>query len=137
MPRLPLLLSCLLAAAGLLATPSARAGTIGLHLASAHMPERHFNNTNPGLYYRSDEGWTAGAYRNSLRRTSDYAGYTWEWGRLAVTGGAVTGYAQSVQPLLVPSVVLLSVQGVSARLAFIPRVEKRIESHVLHLMVEF
>jgi hypothetical protein len=131
-----LLLPCLLAAGGLTATP-ARAGTLGLHLASAHLPQRHFNNTNPGLYYRSDEGWTAGAYRNSLRRTSAYAGYTWGWGRLAVTGGAVTGYADNVQPLLVPSVVLLSVQGVSARVAFIPRVEKRIGSHVLHLMVEF
>ena len=50
---------------------------------------------------------------------------TWTFGRKLALG------------FLVPSVVLLSVQGVSARLAFIPRVEKRIESHVLHLMVEF
>jgi len=29
------------------------------------------------------------------------------------------------------------VQGVTARIAFIPRVEKRIGSHVIHLMLEF
>ncbi|HEX6707896.1 MAG TPA: hypothetical protein VF169_24340 [Albitalea sp.] len=110
---------------------------MGVHLASVHLPQRGFNNTNPGLYYRTDAGWTAGAYRNSLRRTSAYAGLTWDWGRLSLTGGAVSGYSEEVQPLLVPSLRLVTIQGVTARVAFIPRVEKRIESHVLHLTVEF
>ena len=39
--------------------------------------------------------------------------------------------------LLVPSVVLFTLDGVAARVAYIPRVEKRIGSHVLHLMIEY
>jgi hypothetical protein len=124
------------AAALALVSPCAQADTVGLHLASVHVPQRHFNNTNPGLYYRNDAGWTAGGYRNSLRRTSAYAGYTWEYGVLGLTAGAVTGYQHTVQALVVPSLRLFTHDGFSARLAYIPRVEKRIESNVWHLMVE-
>ena len=138
MPRYSLFAALsFVSAACMVAAPPAEAVTVGLHLASVHLPKRDFNNTNPGLYVRTDGGWTAGAYRNSLNRTSAYAGYTMEWGRLAVTGGAVTGYAEKVQPLLVPSMKVATLGGVSARVAFIPRVEKRIESHVLHLSLEF
>jgi hypothetical protein len=133
MARLFLIASLL--AAGVFAPPAA-AGTVGVHLGSIHFPQRDFNNSNPGLYYRSDGGWTVGAYRNSLRRTSAYAGHTWQWDRLALTAGGVTGYADRVQPLLVPSYAFLRTQAFSLRVAFIPRVEKRIESHVLHLMLE-
>lgn len=123
--------------AGLAGAAPAGAGTVGVHLASIHVPQREFNNTNPGLYYRSDDGWTVGTYRNSTRRTSAYAGYTWEWGRLALTAGGMTGYARQVQPMLVPSVTVFTLHGATARVAFVPRVEKRIGSHVFHLMVEF
>ena len=131
-----LLIAAALLAAGAFAAP-ASAGDFGVHLGSVHFPQRDFNNVNPGLYWRSDAGWTAGAYRNSLRRTSAYAGLTWQWGRLALTAGGVTGYADKVQPLLVPSFAFLRTEDFSLRVAFIPRVEKRIESHVLHLMAEF
>ena len=114
----------------------AHADTVGLHVASAHVPQRKFNNVNPGLYFRSDTGWTVGGYRNSLGRTSVYGGYTLEYGLLALTAGAVTGYQDALQPMLVPSLRLFSHEGVSARLAYIPRVEKRIASDVWHLMVE-
>lgn len=124
------------AVALVLLAPAARSETVGLHLASAHVPQRQFNNTNPGVYYRSDAGWTAGGYRNSLRRTSVYAGYTWEYRALALTAGAVTGYQDTLQPMLVPSLRLFTHGGFSARLAYIPRVEKRIESNVWHLMIE-
>ncbi len=117
--------------------PHASAGTIGLHIASQHFPAKRYNNSNPGIYYRTDEGWTAGTYRNSIRRQSVYAGYTWKFGRLDVTTAAVTGYQDTLQPLLVPSLSLFTYKGVTPRLAYIPRVEKKIGSHVLHLMVEF
>jgi len=113
------------------------ADTIGLHIGSHHIPAKTYNNTNPGLYYRTDEGWTIGAYRNSLRKNSVYAGYTWKFGALDVTTAGVTGYFHKVQPLLVPSLSLFTYQGVTPRIAYIPRVEKKIGSHVLHLMVEF
>jgi hypothetical protein len=92
----------------------------------------------PGVYYRTDEGWTVGAYRNSLSKNSVYAGCTWKFfGLLEVTTAGVTGYYDLVQPLLVPSVSLFTYRGVTPRLAYIPQVEKKIGSHVLHLMVEF
>ena len=115
---------------------NAHADTVGLHVVSEHVPQRTFNNVNPGLYYRSDTGWTVGGYRNSLRRTSVYGGYSLGFGPLAVTAGAVTGYQDPVQPMLVPSLRLFTHEGISARLAYIPRVEKRISSNVWHLMVE-
>jgi hypothetical protein len=135
MPRL--LRHVLLALAALAWAPGALADTIGLHIASHHAPAKNYNNSNPGIYYRSDEGWTVGGYRNSLRKTSVYAGYTWKFGVLDVTTAGVTGYFNKVQPLLVPSISLFTYQGITPRIAYIPRVEKKIGSHVLHLMVEY
>lgn len=101
------------------------------------MPAHNFNNFNPGIYYRNDEGWTVGGYYNSLRQTSFYAGYTLQYRALGLTVGGATGYEAPVQPLLVPSLRLFSNEKFSARLAYIPRVEKRIASNVLHLTVEY
>ena len=125
------------AAALALLAPCARADTVGLHLVSVHMPAHEFNNFNPGIYYRNDDGWTAGGYYNSLRKASVYAGYTWQYRALGLTVGGATGYQYALQPLLVPSLRLFNHEGVSARLAYIPRVEKHIESNVLHLTVEY
>lgn len=76
--------------------------TVGLHIASAHFPAREYhNNTNPGIYAIAD-GWTAGVYRNTLRRTSIYAGKQWAWdtayGEPAVTLGVVSGYDKRTVP---------------------------------------
>jgi len=117
--------------------PGAAKATVGLHVGSVHSPSKNFNNFNPGIYYRHDAGWTAGAYHNSLRKLSVYGGYTWERSVFALTVGGATGYGHGVQLLLVPSIRLFTVQGVSARVAYIPRVEKRIGAHVLHLMLEY
>ncbi|HZE91316.1 MAG TPA: hypothetical protein VE029_06345 [Rhizobacter sp.] len=116
---------------------SARADTIGLHVASQHFPEKNFNNFNPGLYYRTDAGWTAGFYRNSLRRESVYGGYTWSYAGIELTTGLVTGYQHKVQVLAVPSLTLFTYKGVTPRLAYIPRVEKKVGAQVLHLMLEY
>lgn len=65
---------------------------LGLHLVSHHNPELPLqNNTNPGVYAECD-GWTVGAYKNTLDRTSAYAGYTWHWGPASLGAGAITGY---------------------------------------------
>ncbi len=126
-----------LALAVMAMAPNTVAGTIGFHVASHHAPAKTYNNSNPGIYYRNDEGWTAGAYRNSLSKNSVYAGYTWKFGALDVTTAGVTGYFNKVQPLLVPSVSLFTYQGITPRIAYIPQVEKKIGSHVLHLMIEY
>jgi hypothetical protein len=136
--RLRYLAPCIAAIALLASATSVFAGTFGLHVASVHIPARSaYNNVNPGVYYRSDAGWTAGVYHNSLSKTSAYAGYTLQYGRFGLTAGGATGYQHTVQALLVPSVTVFTLRGVTTRIAYVPRVEKRIESHVLHLMVEF
>lgn len=132
--RLALLAATLATAA---TCAQAQTHTFGLHLFSHHMPEKTYNNSNPGMYYRHPDGWTAGFYRNSLRRDSVYVGYTWKYGIFDVTTAGVSGYFHKVQPLLVPSISLGTWQGITPRVAYIPRVEKKIGSHVLHLMVEF
>ena len=134
--RLLVLLSAVCCASAWGADADAPKDTLGFHLFSQHLPAADYNNINPGIYYRLAEGPVAGLYRNSVRRASIYAGYTWQWGRFDLTTGAVTGYTNGVQLLLVPSMGLFTVNGVTARLAFIPRVEKRIGSHVLHFAVE-
>ncbi|ACB34533.1 hypothetical protein Lcho_2267 [Leptothrix cholodnii SP-6] len=112
--------------------------TVGLHLATAHTAGG-YNPVNPGLYIRTARGLTLGIYRNSMRATSAYAAYTHEWlgGHLALTAGAVTGYAAlPVAPLLVPSVRLDLVDGFSARLAYLPKPPHYGGSAGLHLSVE-
>lgn len=109
---------------------------IGFHLFSQHIPAANYNNLNPGIYYRLAEGPVAGIYRNSVRRTSVYAGYTWQYNRFDLTAGFATGYTRGAQPLLVPSMALFTYRGVTTRLVFIPRIEKRIGSHVLHIVAE-
>jgi hypothetical protein len=130
-----LLIAALAGASG--AQAQTQAHTFGLHLVSYHEPDKTYNNTNPGMYYRHPDGWTAGFYRNSVRRDSIYAGYTLKYGIFDVTVAGVTGYFDKVQPLLVPSVSLGTWGGITPRIAYIPRVEKKIGSHVLHLMLEF
>lgn len=115
----------------------AQAGTFGVHLVSRHFPEMPYHNdVNPGVYYKHDNGATAGYFKNSFHKDSFYLGYTWEHGPVAVTVGGVTGYADKVKPMLVPSVALFTYQGMTPRLAYIPKGEKG-KSHVLHLMLEF
>jgi hypothetical protein len=131
-------LFALCAALGLsMAAPQAQADTFGLHVVSVHIPKNDYNNVNPGFYYRMDSGWTAGFYRNSIRNESFYAGYTLNWYFLDVTVGGVTGYTDPVQILVVPSISFPQSNNARLRLAYIPRVEKRIDSHVIHLMAEY
>jgi hypothetical protein len=107
---------CLLVLLGALALWSeARAEgiTVGMHVGSAHFPDNgKVNNVNPGLYIRGESGAVFGFYRNSLRRTSVYAGYShagchqrlptqgWRWahqGRHWATAGAGGGWAHGVR----------------------------------------
>lgn len=113
---------------------------VGVHLVSHHIPTRSDqNNLNLGAYVRTENGITLGAYRNTLSRTSVYAGLTLERGPFALTAGAVTGYRKddrgrgfsksALTPMLAPSV-----RWGSARLSFIPGVG--VSPSVLHLSLE-
>lgn len=91
---------------------------IGLHLVSAHVPDdQYMHNSNPGIYFRTESGWTAGVYRNSLQRTSVYGGFTFttdvvEALPLSLTVGAVSGYQRGKAYVECPkNVVVTSADG--------------------------
>jgi hypothetical protein len=112
---------------------------IGIHLGSHHWPSANaknirFNNDNPGLYVRWQNGITAGFYRNSDFKNSVYGGWTWARSACgpALTLGVITGYNKGTIPLAVPSICVLG----HVRLMFIPRVEPK-GAAVLHLAAEF
>jgi hypothetical protein len=117
----------------------AQAQTVGLHLGSVH-ERAGFNNVNPGAYVRGADGWTVGAYRNSVRRLSVYGGRTWEspaWHGLsaAVTVGVVSGYTDTVAALVVPSLAFTA-HRTALRVGIVPRPPTNGGSAALHLMVE-
>jgi hypothetical protein len=123
--------------------------TIGLHLASQHV-EPGFNNRTPGLFVRwadnSGAGLGAGLYRNSERKTSAWAGYTFTTPsasalrlRGELTVGGVTGYTSAkLQLLLMPSLSAALAKDAQREtrlhLGYIPKIEKR-GSAAAHLML--
>jgi hypothetical protein len=117
---------------------AATAQTVGVHTVSVH-EHSGFNNVNPGLYVRLDNGLTAGFYKNSYSRESGYLAYTIETDRqvsVALTVGGVTGYPTArVMPLVVPSVAYHFDQS-AVRLGIVPRPPKTGSAAALHLMVE-
>ena len=86
-----------LSLAGVSASAQTLPAAVGVHLGSyhAHAPAGvPYNGVNPGLYARWASGLTLGAYRNSIRRNSVYAGWTITDAaeRFGLTLGIVTGY---------------------------------------------
>lgn len=118
----------------------APAQTIGLHTVSRH-EHSGMNNTNPGLYYRADNGFTAGFYRNSYREQSAYLAWTFEtdqWRGItaAVTVGGVSGYpAAKVMALVVPNVAY-HVGESAVRIGIVPKPPSHGTAASLHLMLE-
>lgn len=80
--------------------------TIGLHLASVHLPhDAALSGVNPGIYVRAANGVTVGAYRNSLGRPSAYAAWTLEDigdTPFSLTAGAITGYVKKTKHFETP-----------------------------------
>jgi hypothetical protein len=73
--------------------------TIGLHMATVHIPHKDYqNDINPGLYVSHNEtGLTVGTYHNTLRRTSVYITKSINTGTVlgqqtSVVVGGITGY---------------------------------------------
>lgn len=71
---------------------------------------KDFNEANPGIGYRSENGLLGGVYRNSYNKPSVYAGKQYETSiggpfNAGITMGGVTGYpAASVLPMIVPEI---------------------------------
>jgi len=93
---------------------------IGLHLVTAHVPNRGQEGVNPGLYSRFSNGLTLGAYRNSLDRLSVYGGITFNVaGPVDLTLGAVTGYKR--EEVAVPSKTVMVPVGDGSVMAPVQR----------------
>lgn len=140
----------------MLCSISASADTLGLHIGSRHS-KPGFNNVNPGLYYKSDSGLTAGFYCNSESKSelfpdakpcqiSKYAGYTFSHNvgpvELSATAGVIVGYKAGPMPMILPTIATaenVTIGGFvvgKPRLAFIPRIDPKRGAHVVHLMLE-
>ena len=136
--------------------------TIGLHVASVHIPSiSGYNDFNPGLYLReSSYGATAGFYRNSFSRPSYYVGWTGTLKPFSIMLGAVTGYEKrkvmgggggiTCLPDALPNtcwhyegnghavepMIAPSVLIGPARIWFIPKLIASMDASVIHLSVE-
>jgi hypothetical protein len=92
-----------------------------LSLASQHLDPHGMNQHNPGVGIEAS-GWAVGEYRNSLDRTSVYAGKMLSAGHFGVLAGAVSGYQwrdMKVVPLLSPYATV-SVGRFGVNLALVP-----------------
>ena len=125
----------------------AHAATFGLHLGGMHFPSASYqNNINPGMYVRTDDGLTLGAYYNTLRRVSIYAGYTYEFGPFGLMGGVITGYkpkmidgvsygqGKTLTPIAALSLRLPQLYGFAPMLMLVPPFES--SPAVFHLAFE-
>lgn len=111
---------------------------IGLHLVSYHSAPG-FNNTNPGIYCRTHDGYVFGTYRNSVRRQTVYAARYFELverGRFdaGIVVGLATGYGRPVTPQAMGTMSYAVTAKDAVRLSFVPSF--RGSAAVVHLAVE-
>lgn len=62
---------------------------------SLHINEPHTNSVHPAASVNC-EGFEAGAYYNSLSRTSRYISYTYDLGEVDLQTGLVDGYGDGI-----------------------------------------
>lgn len=120
---------------------------LGIHTFSYHN-SGNYNDVTPGLYLEKNN-YVIGAYHNSIRQTSLYAGYTWNWAMpsnpivdaVSFTGGLVTGYRHKGYN---SDVVLLGATSFrhdlgnrqALRLSVLPLHKISTATYVLHLSYE-
>lgn len=75
---------------------------LAIHIGSEHLQtDEDYNEENPGLGIRCGK-WEGGVYKNSLSRTTIYAGVRKAWGWLGLRGGLATGYRHDIIPYVAP-----------------------------------
>ena len=113
--------------------------TVGLHIGTKHF-EGTWNDFNPGVYAKLNNGLTFGTYCNSERKQSTYVGRTFSKNltqnlEITATVGIISGYNKTVLPLVLPTVAYKFHQDFAARVGFVPKVNKQ-GSAGLHFMLE-
>lgn len=133
----------LLAAASMLLNMPAQATdtwTLGVHVATAHIPARQYqNNFNPGAYVVAPNGVAVGAYHNTVRRTSVYVGYQMRFKHADLLLGGVTGYKEELGHAVMPLVAVSRAFDIGLawkpRVTYVPKATPK-SSHLLHLSFE-
>lgn len=118
-------MKCLIFSALILVSTPALCDELVIHLRSHHSEGNHnesrtykdsnndsvtetrkgFNNNNLGLAYRTDSGYTAGAYWNSQYNISTYAGKSFMFNTyFGVFAGVATGYKEQTGKEILPFV---------------------------------
>jgi hypothetical protein len=121
--------------------------TLGIHTFSYHN-SGNYNDTTPGLYLERNR-FVIGAYHNSIRNTSVYAGYTWDWAlppnpvfqAISFTGGLATGYKhkgynRDLSVLAATSLRHDLDNRQALRLTLLPLHKRSPANYVLHLSYE-
>ena len=122
-----------------LAATVAQAQTVGLHLASIH-DKPGFNNTNPGIYLKTESGFTLGAVVNSENNPAFYMGKTYtkpmSSGDLSMTVGGIHGYKLApIVPLVVPSLGVNCGEKTTCRISYLTQLHKN-GANALHFSIE-
>lgn len=117
--------------------PAGAADVWGIHTLSYHAPKREFNNVNPGVYWRSEDGMQAGVLKNSFRKRTLYLGQNYEVWKADVMLGGALGYPQSpVVPLVAVSKRMNLDYNSGLRFAALGSWTEGKPGVVLHLMYE-
>jgi hypothetical protein len=99
-----------------------------------------YNNTNPGIGYKTDEGWMVGYYDNSYNKPTFYAGKEWMFtDHFGAMLGLGTGYKQAIGYEISPLGGLVYkipvTQTVTINTIFLPPIGKI--TGVVHLALSF
>lgn len=129
--------------------------TIGVHTFSMHSSKvdivslEKWNNINPGIYAKWDDGLVIGGYYNSLRKPSLYVGYSVALNAsFDVVVGAITGYrggdklanggkypGYPIMPMLVPSFHFPIGEKIEGRVHYVPKISK-FGAQAVHFSIE-
>lgn len=125
--------------------------TVGLHWLSGHT-RGGYEAVTPGLYLRTGQGATVGAYRNSYHHLAAYVGVTQDLRvspsvTVSLTLGVIAGYREgqvtpgprgdlTLAPLVAPSILIHDSDGTGARFTFLPPTSPK-GAGVVHLSLEW
>lgn len=117
-----------------------RIESIGLHLGTAHFSGSGWENVNPGVYLRWNNGLTVGTLVNSEGGRSNYLAWSVDHAirprvYATLTAGVITGYRRGTSPLLSPSVAVAATSKTWVRFSFLPKASDG-GSAGLHLSIE-
>lgn len=117
------------------AEPICKDSRLGLHVGTWHFDrDTKYREFNPGGFV-SCNNFTVGTYDNSEYKQSYYAGYLVEYKNFGLFLGAVTGYSNKVQPMVIPS---YKIPNTPIRINYLPQQpNKEKNTQGIHITLEY